>query len=392
MQTIALTISDETLRDGEQQAGLFFDSKTKRSLAHLIAQTGIHEIAIMPAIHEMEEHLIKTLIAQGLETKVVASTMMARPFIDRSQACGVKKIILFLAVSDRLLFLRDSEIRRQSIYRNKTIDDDIPDEVIRKIRQKAIAKVLKNLRYATKLGLKVCFAAEDASRADFGFLVDCICAFRPYIEQFLLCDTVGVLTPEKTYVWIHDLLEYSDRAPLAVHFHNDLGMALENTIQAVLAGVSGISGTIGGIGERAGNVALEQVLEGLRVRFGWQVAGIDYDALHRVTAYLARLNVRPHAPYSRQAQRHETGIHVQSLLEDRQSYSIFPYTEPEIWFGKCSGASNFQYLFEQYLKQPLTQEQYEHLRSQIKHLSIQTKRSFSTEEVLELIKKGILKA
>lgn len=391
MQTIALTISDETLRDGEQQAGLFFDSETKRSLAHLIAQTGIHEIAIMPAIHETEEQLIKTLIAQGLENKVVASTMMAKSYIDRAKACGVKKIILFLAVSDRLLFLRDPDIRSQSVYKDKTIDDEIPNRVISKIRQTAIAKVLDHLRYATKIGLKVCFAAEDASRADFGFLVDCICAFRPYIEQFLLCDTVGVLTPEKTYVWIHDLLEYSDRAPLAVHFHNDLGMALENTIQAVLAGASGISGTVGGIGERAGNVALEQVLQGLRWRFGWQVAGIDYDGLDRVTDYLDRLNVRPHAPYSRQAQRHETGIHVQSLLEDRQSYSIFPYTEPEIWFGKCSGASNFQYLFEQYLKQPLTQEQYEQLRSQIKHFSIQKKRSFSTEEVLELIKKGILK-
>lgn len=391
MQTIALTITDETLRDGEQQAGLFFDSETKRSLAHLIAQTGIHEIAIMPAIHETEEHLIETLIAQGLETRVVASTMMARQFIDRSKTCGVKKIILFHAVSDRLLFLRDPEIRRQNGYSDKTIDDNIPKTVIQKIRQNAIDKILKNLRYATDIGLQVCFAAEDASRADFNFLVESICAFKPYIEQFLLCDTVGVLTPEKAYVWIHDLLEYSDRALLAVHFHNDLGMALENTIQAVLAGASGISGTFGGIGERAGNVALEQVLQGLRVRFGWEVAGIDYDALNRVTDYLDRLNVRPHAPYSQQAQRHETGIHVQSLLEDRQSYNIFPYGEPEIWFGKCSGASNFQYLFEQLLKQPLTKEQYERLRSQVKHLSIQEKRSFSTEEVLELIKQEILK-
>jgi isopropylmalate/homocitrate/citramalate synthase len=391
MQTIRLTISDETLRDGEQQAGLFFDSETKRSLAHLIAQTGVHQIAIMPAIHETEEFLVKTLVAEGLGNKVVASTMMSRRFIEQSKACGVEKIILFHAVSDRLLLLRDPEIRRHPSYQGKTIDDGIPKPVLDKIRQNMMHKVLKHLRYATEMGLEVYFAAEDASRADFDFLVECICVFQPYIEHFLLCDTVGVLTPEKAYIWIHDLLQYSDRAPLAVHFHNDLGLALENTIQAVLAGVSGISGTFGGIGERSGNVALEQVLNGLRLRFGLEVEGIDYDALNRVTDYLDRLGIRPHPPYSPQAQRHETGVHVKSLLEDRQSYSIFPYGKPEIWFGKCSGASNFQYLFEQHLKRPLTKEQYERLRVTIKHLSIQEKRSFSTEEVLELFERGILK-
>jgi isopropylmalate/homocitrate/citramalate synthase len=391
MQTIGLIISDETLRDGEQQAGLFFESETKRTLAHLSARTGVHQIAIMPAIHETEEYLVKTLIAEGLDNKVVASTMMNRRFIDRAKICGVQKIILFHAVSDRLLFLRDPAIRRNRYYKGKTVDDGIPKTVINKVRQSAIDKILKHLRYATEIGLKVYFAAEDASRSGFDFLVECICTFKPYIEQFLLCDTVGVLTPEKTYVWIHDLLEYTNQAPLAVHFHNDLGLALENTIQAVLAGVSGVSGTFGGIGERAGNVALEQVLNGLRLRFGWEVEGIDYDALNRVTDYLDRWGIRPHPPYSQQAQRHETGIHVKSLLEDYRSYSIFPYGKPEIWFGKCSGASNFQYLFEQHLQKPLTKEQYERLRSLVKNLSIQEQRSFSTEEVLELLEQGFLK-
>jgi benzylmalate synthase len=390
MQTIKLTVSDETLRDGEQQAGIFFDRQTKRNLAHLIAKTGIHQIAVMPAMHETEAQLVKTLVEEGLADRVVASTMMAQEFIEQSKACGAQEIILFHAVSDRLMFLRDAEIRRDPFYKGKTVDDGIDRAAIDKIRQNAIAKTLKHLRYATERGLQVCFAAEDASRADFNFLVDCICAFKPYVKHFLLCDTVGVLTPEKTYVWIHDLLEYSDRAPLAVHFHNDLGLALENTIQAVIAGVSGISGTFSGIGERAGNVALEQVLQGLRVRFGLEVAGIDYDAIHAVTDYLDRLGVRPHSPYSQQAQRHESGIHVKSLLEDRQSYAIFPYGKPEIWFGKCSGASNFRYLFEHHLQKPLVKEEYERLRAAIELLSIQQKRSFSPDEVIALLKQGVI--
>jgi isopropylmalate/homocitrate/citramalate synthase len=240
------------------------------------------------------------------------------------------------------------------------------------------------------LGLKIYFAAEDASRADFDFLVDCIRRFQPYLERFLLCDTVGILTPEKTYIWIRDLLEYTDQPALSIHFHNDMGLALENTIQAIRAGAVGISGTFGGIGERAGNVALEQVLNGLRLRFGWEVAGINYDALGTVTEYLDRFAIRANPPYSRSAQRCETGIHVNSILRDRRSYGIFPHADPEIWFGKCSGASNFQYLFEHHLQRPLSREQYDRLRSTIKILAIQQKRSFSLEEVVEMLERGLL--
>ncbi len=392
MEIVKLQISDETLRDGEQQVGVFFEAATKQHLAGLIAQTGVHQIALMPSVHATEEHLVKTLVRSGLGHQITASTMMRRQLIDQAKACGVDQIILFHAVSDRLLFLRDRSLRRDPQYSGKTVDDQIPSAVLDQVRQNMLKTVLKHLRYAARLGLKICFAAEDASRADFDFLVECIRQFRPYLEQFLLCDTVGCLTPEKTYIWIHDLLECADQAPLSVHFHNDMGLALENTMQAVRAGATGISGTFSGIGERAGNVALEQALNGLRLRFGWEVAGIDYDALEQVTAYLHQLRVYAAPPYSAQALRCETGIHVNSILRDRQSYSIFPQAEPEIWFGKCSGASNFQYLFERHLQRSLSRDQYEQLRSTIKILSIQQQRSFSHQEVIEMLEHGILAA
>lgn len=382
MQRLPLIISDETLRDGEQQAGLFFPYETKKTLAQLISQAGIHHIAIMPAVHETEEHLLKTLVAEGLDSIMTASTMLGKEFIDRAKACGIKQIILFYAVSDRLLLLRDAEAR------NVTAPPE--DALVRRVRQNMINKVLENLRYATsaEVGLKVEFAAEDASRADFNFLVECIREFQPYIEHFILCDTMGVLTPEKTYVWIRDLLELTQNAPLGVHFHNDLGMALENTIQAVLAGASMISGTFRGIGERAGNIPLEQVLTGLKWRFGIEVEGINYEALSQVTDYLDSLGVRPAPPYSKAALRHESGIHVNGFLRDPDIYHIFPHADPEIWFGKCSGSSNFQYLFEKQLNQPLTPEQYNRMRDQIKSLSIQEQRCFSPQEIVNLFEGG----
>jgi benzylmalate synthase len=376
MKQIPLTIFDETLRDGEQQVGIFFDAQTKGDLVQLIAQTGVHHVALMPAIHSTEAQLVKNLVDRNLP-QIAASTMMGASHIDQSQACGVKTIILFNAVSDRLLALRDPHAPHSSATDLLTINQ---------IRNRMLDRVLANLQYAANQGLKICFAAEDASRADFDFLVECINKFQPYIEHFILCDTVGILTPEDTKLWLRNLIEFTgDKTPLSVHFHNDRGLALENTIQAVLAGATGISGTFGGIGERAGNVALEQVLNGLKLRYGWHIEGINYDALREVTEYLSSKGFRANAPYSTESLRYETGIHVDSLCSDRSSYYLFTQGQPEIWYGKFSGASNFQYLFEHCLQQPQPQEKYQEFRERIKHIAIAQKRSFDQAEVLKLL-------
>jgi len=390
LQLISLKIFDETLRDGEQQAGLFFPYDTKYELAQLIAKTGVDYIDIMPMVDGSEERLVRALVDDGLGSLITPAVMTGKRFIDHAKACGVKRMILFHAVSDRLMFFRDAEARRSELFRNKPFDDAIPNGVVERIRHRVKEQILECLRYATspEVGLEVDFAAEDASRADYQFLVECIREFRPYLGHFMLCDTVGMLNPERAYGWVQELREATNNAPLAVHFHNDLGMALENTIQAVLGGAEMISGTFGGIGERAGNVALDQVLHGLKVRFGVEVSGIDYDIVEQVAAKLRDIGAVAAAPYSPAARRHETGIHVNSLLRDSRSYSIFPFEDPEIWFGKCSGASNFQYLFEKQLDVTLPAEEYQRMRSKIKALSISEGRCYSCEEVQELYEQG----
>jgi benzylmalate synthase len=376
MKQIPLTIFDETLRDGEQQVGIFFDVQTKGDLAQLIANTGVHYLALMPAIHPTEAELVKNLVNRRLP-QITASTMMGKSYIDQSQDCGVKTIILFNAVSDRLLALRDPDAPHSSITNSLTINQ---------IRNRMLEKTVAHCQYAASLGLKICFAAEDASRADFDFLVECINKFQPYIEHFILCDTLGIFTPEDTKQWLRNLIEFTgNRTPLSVHFHNDRGLALENTIQAVLAGATGISGTFGGIGERAGNVAIEQALQGLKLRFGWEIEGINYDALEEVSKYLTARGFRANAPYSVESLRYETGIHVDSLCSDRSSYYLFPQGEPEVWYGKFSGSSSFQYLFEHCLQQPQSQSKYREFRERIKSLAIAQKRSFNQAETLKLL-------
>lgn len=380
MKTIKLKIFDETLRDGEQQVGIFFDVETKYTLANLIVKTGVDHIALMPAVHHTEAKLAIRLIQNGFNNTLIASTMMSKKYIDESIQCGVKTIILFNALSDRLLWLRDTE------FRDCPLPEKISATTINCIREKALSKIIDCLKYATDKGLKVYFAAEDASRADFDFLVECITKFESYIDNFILCDTVGILNPEDTKIWIRNLIDFTgDKTPLSVHFHNDRGLALENTIQAILAGATGVSGTFGGIGERAGNVAIEQVLHGLQLRYGWTVAGINYDALAEVTQHLSRHGFLANAPYSPESLHFETGIHVESLLRDRDSYYLFTKRKPEIWFGKFSGASNFKYLFEKQLQQPQSPETYQKLREEIKELAIKEKRSFSAQHILQIL-------
>lgn len=392
METLPIKIYDDTLRDGEQQAGLFFSYPNKQKLAHLIAHIGVDALDIMPCVCEQEAELAKTLVSEGLVSQIFSATLMNKQFIDLAKDCGVKRIILIHAVSDRLLFLRDPQIRQVKEFKGKTIDDDISNNVIDQIRQNAIDVIAEHLHYATAIaGLRVDFAAEDASRADFDFLVECIRSFSPYIENFVLCDTVGILSPEKSYIWVNDLLQSTTGVAIGVHYHNDMGMALENTLQSVMAGATLVSGTFCGIGERAGNIPIEQVLNGLRVRFGIEVKGINYDAIAPVTDFIEKLGVRPAPPYSQTSQWHETGTHVNCLFSDPKSFAIFPHGSVNVVFGKWSGVSNFQYLFEKQMQNPQPRTQYEKMRSVIKSLAVEQERYFTANEVLELWKNGVFK-
>ncbi|HZR79465.1 MAG TPA: 2-isopropylmalate synthase [Candidatus Binatia bacterium] len=390
MAVLPLEIFDETLRDGEQQAGLFYPHGVKLRLARRIARTGVHRIDLMPAVDATEAELAATLVREGFGDVLSAATLLGPCHVEKAAACGLRRVILFYAVSDRLLFLRDPEVRDDPLLRSKTVDDRIPAAVLARARESMTRRLLDGIRHARARGLAVDFAAEDASRADPDFLADLARAVSGSVEHFMVCDTVGVLTPERTGPWIRDLRRAAPGVAIAVHFHNDQGLALENTLAAVLEGATMVSGTFRGIGERAGNVALEQVLGEMKRRHGVDVPGVDREEVERVCAELDDLGLRPAAPYTRAARIHVSGIHVEALLQDPKSYSIFPGAELEVSFGKLGGASNFRYLFERVLGRPQPADVYRRLSDALKRRAVAEGRCYSAEEVVRLLDDGQL--
>jgi homocitrate synthase NifV/benzylmalate synthase len=250
--------------------------------------------------------------------------------VDRALVLGVKRITLFYPVSDILL------------------------KIDNKTRTQALNLCVKLCNYAYNKGLVVDFATEDATRADFDFLVEVGQALSCFVDTFLICYTVGCLQPNWSHKLVKDFI-HATGCKVGVHYHNDLGLALQNTIQGIFAGARVVSGTFTGIGERAGNAALEEVLTMLKQEHNIVVNGIDYKKVAEVCFLIKKVfRYKPARPLSRASFFTETGIHVHRLLKDTKSYILFPHKQPIIWFGKYSGASNFKWLFEREIKkQPL---------------------------------------
>lgn len=360
-----IIISDETLRDGEQQVGVSFTYSNKLLLARKIIRAGIHQIDIMPAVSELDKKISRTLTKSKYSDKLYAATMLNKKHIDLNLSLGIKNILLFSSISKRLL-------------------------KIKKIKEDENLKLALSLcKYAKSKGIKIIYVGEDATRADFNYLIKTIKSLEKYIDGYIICDTVGVLTPQKTKSLLGKIIN-TVACPIGVHFHNDRGLANQNTLVAVENGASIISGTFGGIGERAGNADLFKIIMELKKK-NIIIKGIDYAALKEIRDLVYKYGgSKPAKPYSTRAFWHESGIHVNALLKDPLSYNSFypkKFNKKNIiFYGKHSGLSNYRYLFpdKHSTKELLI------IRDKIKELAIKKNKSFTRNEVLSILIKGQL--
>jgi 2-isopropylmalate synthase len=346
-------VFDTTLRDGEQSPGFGLTAEQKLEMARQIARLGVDVIEAGFPIASPGDFAAVKAIAENIEGPVIAG--MARAGKQDIDACYEA---LKNAKKPRVhIVLATSPIHMEHKLRKK------PEEVVRMAREM--------VAYAKSLGMEVEFCAEDATRSNWSFLTQILTvAVRAGATILNVPDTVGYTTPKEYYDLFRHLIEHVD-APEGVifsaHCHNDLGMAVANTMAALEAGAQQFEATINGIGERAGNAALEEVVMAMHTRkdrYGFQT-GIDTREIYRTSRLLQSLtgvSVQPNkAIVGANAFAHEAGIHQDGVLKHRATYEIM---RPEdvglpassLVLGKHSGRHAFRNRLEQ-LGYRLTEEQ-----------------------------------
>ena len=334
----SLLISDTTLRDGEQMPGATLDPDDKVAIARELAAIGVHSIdAGFAAASRQDTDAIRR-IAAAVDGPVITSLARTLPSdIDAADAALEGLPLQRRGVS---LFIGTSPIHR----RHK----------LGKSRSETLKLAIDAVRHAAERFSVVSLAAEDSSRTEPDFLAELAReAIAAGISSLGLPDTVGVQTPEQVR---EQLRRLQDDVPqlgsvmLAVHTHNDLGLAVANALAAIEEGATIVQGTFGGIGERAGNLPLEELLLAVAThpeQYG-PLEGIDLTRLRpacRLIAERTGLPIAGHKPVvGRNVFATAAGIHQDGLLKNPETYLPYPMDwlgvdEIEMVLGRHSGAA-----------------------------------------------------
>jgi 2-isopropylmalate synthase len=332
-----ITIFDTTLRDGEQSPGIALQPHEKAEIAEQLERLGVDVIEAGFAISSPGDFEGIRAVSRTVERTTVAA-------LARTQRDDVEAAVEALA---------DARHSRLHVFIATS-----PIHMERKLRLEP-AEVLEQARAAVESARgrvdEVEFSAEDATRSDPAFLAAvCRAAVEAGATTINLPDTVGYCLPAEYAGFLAEVRKHCpelDRVTLSVHCHNDLGLATANTLAGIAAGARQVECTVNGIGERAGNAALEEVVMALRTRadeFGVEV-GVDAAEIGRSSALVSRLTgyavQRNKAIVGANAFAHEAGIHQDGMLKDTATYQIIDPTELGLTMtlplGKHSGRHAF---------------------------------------------------
>jgi homocitrate synthase NifV len=330
-QANRVIVSDTTLRDGEQTPGVAFTLEEKTAIALALEEAGVEEVeAGIPAMGADEIAALRAIGGALHGARAVAWCRMTIEDVDAALATGLSRIHLSIPVSDRQLAAKLG-LDRAGLR----------------------ARIGHVVGYARDRGLDISVGGEDASRADPDVVLAVVEASeRAGARRFRFADTVGILDPFSTRA-IFETLRRSTALELEFHGHDDLGLATANTLAAVAGGADAVSVCVLGLGERAGNASLEEVITALAALFGRPTA-VRPDRLcalaELVSAAAGRVIPENKPIVGRVVFSHESGIHVSGLLRDPATYealSPLPFGRSrEIVLGKHSGRASVRYALD----------------------------------------------
>ena len=286
-----IEICDVTLRDGEQTPGVVFTKEQKLAMASELDSMGVEVIeAGFPVVSANEKETVKEIANQGFNSRICCLSRAVKGDVDAALECDVDIVSIFIAMSDMHL--------KYKYHRSL---------------EEMLGCAKETIEYATDHGLKVRFAAEDASRTPIDRLKK---AFKEveneYKVQYVsLADTIGILNPTTTHYLVSEIFKEVNTS-ICIHCHDDLGMATANTLAAAEAGAKQLHTTVNAIGERAGNASLEEVMVALRVQYG--IDRYDTTKLTSLSRMVSEYSgITPpvnKAVVGQNAFTHESGIHA----------------------------------------------------------------------------------
>ena len=364
-----ININDTTLRDGEQAAGVAFGLEEKVAIATFLDAIGIQELEVgIPAMGREEARSIRVITELGLKAQLLGWNRAVLSDIQASIHCGLKRVHISIPVSD---------VQIQVKFQGN--------------RNRMLGQLRDSLAFALDHGLEVSVGGEDSSRARESFLID----VAQYAQQlgafrFRFCDTVGILDPFTTFERVQTLVG-SLTIPVEMHTHNDLGLATANALAGIRAGATSINTTVNGLGERAGNAALEEVVVALKQIYGFKpsIQAHQLLALSHLVADSVNCPVPPwKAIVGANTFAHESGIHAHGVLTDPSTYEPFDPAEVggqrRFVIGKHSG----RHLLKQILQDhgvAVDAANGQSLLNAVRDRSTQLKRSLTIDEVLAVV-------
>ena len=359
-------IVDTTLRDGEQTAGVVFSNEEKIRIARYLDEIGIDQIEVgIPVMGGDEKKCITEIAHMGLKSSIMAWNRAVIADIKESLECGVDAVAISISTSDIHI-----------------------EHKLQTTREKVLRMMSDAVKFAKDNNLYISVNAEDASRSDLDFLTEfALIAKHAGANRLRFCDTVGTLNPLTTFRYIKTLHD-AVGLDIEMHTHNDFGMATANSLSGVYAGAKYVGVTINGLGERAGNSCLQEVIMGLKYQMNVDVA-YNTTIFREVAQYVAVASGRE-LPVSKPIVgsnifAHESGIHSDGILKNPLTYEAFKPEEVglerQIIIGKHSGTASIRSKFNEYLIE-LPDDDAREILAQVRQMSIDKKRSLFDKEVV----------